>query len=108
VKGKDCVIVDDMIDTAGTFVAAADILKENGAKGIYGVATHGIFSEPALQRIENSAFTKVVVTNTVPINTNGITNKIEVLSVAKLIADAINAVAKGRSVSALFEGQNQF
>jgi ribose-phosphate pyrophosphokinase len=108
VEGRDCVIVDDMIDTAGTFVAAADLLKEKGAKRIYGLATHGIFSEPALQRIQDSAFEKVVVTNTVPIQTNGITDKIEVLSVAKMIADAINAVAKGRSVSALFEGQNQF
>jgi ribose-phosphate pyrophosphokinase len=108
VTGKDCVIVDDMIDTAGTFCAAADILKEKGAKRIYGLATHGIFSDPALQRIEDSAFEKVVVTNTVPINPNGITKKVEVLSVARLLADAINAVAQGSSVSALFEGQNQF
>ena len=107
VKGKNCVIVDDMIDTAGTFTAAADILKEKGAGKIYGLATHGIFSDPALQRIEDSAFEKVVVTNTVPIDTDGITSKVEVLSVAKLIADAINAVAHGNSVSALFEGQNQ-
>jgi ribose-phosphate pyrophosphokinase len=107
VEGKDCVIVDDMIDTAGTFVAAADILKEKGAKRIYGLATHGIFSAPALERIEKSAFEKVVVTNTVPINPNGITKKIEILSVAQLLADAINAVAQGSSVSALFEGQNQ-
>jgi ribose-phosphate pyrophosphokinase len=97
-----------MIDTAGTFCAAADILKEKGAKRIYGLATHGIFSDPALQRIEDSAFEKVVVTNTVPINPNGITKKVEVLSVARLLADAINAVAQGSSVSALFEGQNQF
>ena len=107
VKGKDCVIVDDMIDTAGTFCAAADLLKEKGAKSIYGLATHGIFSEPALERIEASAFKKVVVTNTVPIDTKGITNKVDVLSVAKLLADAINAVANSQSVSALFEGQNQ-
>lgn len=107
VKDRDCVIIDDMIDTAGTFCAAADMLKERGAKKIYGLATHGIFSEPALQRIEDSSFEKVVVTNTVPVDTHGVTKKVEVLSVAKLLADAIQAVASGGSVSALFEGQNQ-
>lgn len=107
VDGRNCVIIDDMIDTAGTFCAAADLLKEKGAKTIYGLATHGIFSEPALERIEASAFEKIVVTNTVPVDTHGITKKVEVLSVAKLLADAINAVATSRSVSALFEGQNQ-
>ncbi|HMH31338.1 MAG TPA: ribose-phosphate pyrophosphokinase, partial [Methylomirabilota bacterium] len=105
VKGRDCVIIDDMIDTAGTFCAAADMLKEKGAKSIYGLATHGIFSEPALERIEKSSFTKVVVTNTVPIDTKGITKKVEVLSVAQLLGDAINAVSIGSSVSDLFEGQ---
>jgi ribose-phosphate pyrophosphokinase len=107
VKGRDCVIIDDMIDTAGTFCAAADMLKERGAGKIYGLATHGIFSEPSLERIEASAFESVVVTNTVPIDTKGITKKVEVLSVAKLLADAIAAVNDARSVSALFEGQNQ-
>jgi ribose-phosphate pyrophosphokinase len=107
VEGRNCVIIDDMIDTAGTFCAAADLLKEKGAKTVYGLATHGIFSEPALERIESSAFEKIVVTNTVPIDTRGITKKVEVLSVAPLIADAIRAVAESRSVSALFEGENQ-
>jgi ribose-phosphate pyrophosphokinase len=107
VQGKTCVIIDDMIDTAGTFCAAADLLKEKGANTIYGLATHGIFSDPALERIEASAFQKVVVTNTVPIDNKGITGKVEVLSVAKLVADAIEAVANGSSVSALFEGENQ-
>jgi ribose-phosphate pyrophosphokinase len=107
VQDRNCVIIDDMIDTAGTFCAAAEMLKDNGAKTIYGLATHGIFSEPALQRIEDSAFEKVAVTNTVPIATHGITKKVEVLSVAKLIADAIQAIVSSSSVSALFEGQNQ-
>jgi ribose-phosphate pyrophosphokinase len=107
VKGKDCVIVDDMIDTAGTFCAAAEMLKEKGAANVYGLATHGIFSSPALKRIEASPFKKVIVTNTVPIEAEGITDKVEVLSVAKLLADAISAVSDARSVSALFEGQNQ-
>ncbi len=107
VKGKNCVIIDDMIDTAGTFCAAADMLRDNGAKTVYGLATHGILSGEALERIEKSAFEKVVVTNTVPIDTKGITKKIEVLSVAPLLADAINAVATSDSVSAIFEGENQ-
>jgi ribose-phosphate pyrophosphokinase len=108
VKGKDCVVVDDMIDTAGTFCATAEMLKEKGANKVYGLATHGIFSEPALERIEDSPFEQVIVTNTVPIETAGITNKIVVLSVAKMLADAIDAVNHAQSVSALFEGQNQF
>jgi ribose-phosphate pyrophosphokinase len=107
VENRSCIIIDDMIDTAGTFCAAADLLRERGAKTIYGLATHGIFSGGALELIESSAFEKVVVTNTVPIDTKGITKKIEVLSVAKLLADAMQAIATGKSVSALFEGQNQ-
>jgi ribose-phosphate pyrophosphokinase len=107
VSGRKCVIIDDMIDTAGTFCAAADMLKENGALTIYGLATHGIFSDNALDKIEASAFEKVVVTNTLPIDTHGITKKVEILSVAKILADAISAVASSSSVSAIFEGQNQ-
>lgn len=107
VSGRTCVIIDDMIDTAGTFCAAADMLKEQGAKTVYGLASHGIFSEPALDRIEASAFEKVVVTNTVPINTKHKTSKVEILSVAQLLADAIDAVASGNSLSAIFEGENQ-
>ncbi len=107
VTGRTCVIIDDMIDTAGTFCAVANLLKERGAKTVYGLATHGIFSAQAFELIEQSAFKQVIVTNTVPVDSEGKTNKIEVLSVAKLIADAINAVANSQSVSALFEGQNQ-
>jgi ribose-phosphate pyrophosphokinase len=107
VKGRNCVIIDDMIDTAATFCAAADMLKEHGAKVVYGLATHGILSADACERIEASSFEKVVVTNTVPVDTRGLTKKVEVLSVAKLLADAIYAVATSSSVSAIFEGQNQ-
>jgi ribose-phosphate pyrophosphokinase len=107
VEGRDCVVNDDMIDTAGTFCAAAEMLKERGARRVFGFATHGVFSEPALERIEASPFEKVAITNTVPINAEGLTDKIEVLSVAPLLADAISAVANSQSVSALFEGQNQ-
>ena len=107
VEGRNCVIIDDMIDTAGTFCAAADMLKDRGVNKVYGLSTHGIFSSSALAKIEASAFEKVVVTNTVPVETGDITDKVEVLSVARLLADAIQAVAIGSSVSAIFEGENQ-
>jgi len=107
VAGRTCVIIDDMIDTASTFCAAADMLKEKGAKSVFGLATHGILSGSALERIEKSAYEKVVVTNTVPIDSKNITNKIEVLSVAQLLANAIQAVANNTSVSAIFEDENQ-
>ena len=107
VKGKTCVLIDDMIDTAGTICAAADLLSERGAKAIYGVATHGIFSDPACERIKKSAFTKIIVTNTLPISCDPKKSKIEVISVAPLLASAIEAVFERRSVSALFDGKNQ-
>jgi ribose-phosphate pyrophosphokinase len=109
VKGKVCVTVDDMIDTAGTIVTAADLLLSQGAKEIYGLATHGVFSEPALERLEKSAFTKIITTDTLPTAAQGAktTSKIETLSIAPLIADAIAAIAADESVSALFEGDNQ-
>lgn len=107
VKGKICVMIDDMIDTAGTICAAAEMLSKNGAKEIYGIATHGVLSKPALERIEESAFTKVIVTNTLPVDCGKKECKVEVLSVAPLIADAIGAVFAGLSVSAIFDGQNQ-
>lgn len=105
VKGKQCVVIDDMIDTAGTMCAAATILKEHGAKSIYGLATHGVLSDPALERIEASDFKKVVVTDTLPLPKKS--KKIKVLPIGQLLADAISAVHSGDSVSALFGGKNQ-
>jgi ribose-phosphate pyrophosphokinase len=109
VGAKICIVIDDMIDTAGTICAAATILAENGAKTIYGMATHGILSDPAMERIEASDFKKVIITDTLPISPKvKKSRKIEVLPVAPLIADAIHAVFTGNSVSALFDGKNQF
>ncbi len=107
VKGKVCITVDDMIDTAGTICTAAELLLKRGAKEIYGLSTHGVFSEPALQRIKESAFTKIVVTDTLPTDAHLKEKKIETLSIAPLIAGAIGAVFADESLSALFEGNNQ-
>lgn len=108
VKNKICILTDDMIDTAGTICAAANILAEHGAKEIYGIAAHGVLSDPAIDRIQASAFTKVIITNTLPQDHLKEYKKIEVLSIAPLIAEAMSAVFAGASVSALFGGNNQF
>jgi ribose-phosphate pyrophosphokinase len=106
VKDKTCLVIDDMVDTAGTLCAAADLLAERGAKEIYGVATHGILSEPAIERIEASAFKQIIFTDTLP-PPHTKSKKFKSLSIAPLIADAIGAVYAGESLSALFDGKNQ-
>lgn len=106
VKDRVCVVVDDMIDTAGTVCAAADLLMENGAQAIYGAATHAILSDPAMERIEKSAFEKIIITDTLPLAKTSA--KLQVISVAPLLAQAMSAVHAGDSVSALFDGKNQF
>jgi ribose-phosphate pyrophosphokinase len=107
VEGRHCVITDDMIDTAGTIVAAADILMSRGATEVWAMATHGVLSGPAIDRLKNSVISKVVITNTLPLPPEKQIDKIEVLSVAKLIADAISAVFDDTSVSEIFGGENQ-
>ena len=107
VAGKRCVLFDDMIDTAGTIVAAADLLKEEGAIDVWAMATHGVLSDPATERLKNSVLSKVVITNTLPLPSEKQIDKIEVLSIAKLVADAISAVFEDTSVSEIFGGENQ-
>ena len=106
VEGRTCVLIDDMIDTAGTIVAAADLLAERGATEVWAMATHAVLSDPAVDRLKNSALSKVVVTNTLPIPPDRRFDKLEVLSVAKLISDAIDAVFEDTSVSEIFGGDN--
>lgn len=106
VSGKNCVIIDDMIDTAGTLCSAAELLKISGAKEIHGIATHGLFSPPAAERINSSPFNSIIVTDTLPVRQT--INNLEILPVAPLIARSIKASQKGESLSALFNGQNQF
>lgn len=106
VQGKTCIIMDDMIDTAGTICAAADLLRDHGAAVVYGVATHGVFSQPAMERIESSAFAKVFTSDTLPLPQPA-SSKIEIVSIANNFASAIKAVYEGESVSELFDGKNQ-
>jgi ribose-phosphate pyrophosphokinase len=107
VKGRVCVLVDDQISTAGTICAAADQLMAHGASEVHVVATHGIFADPALDRIKNSSISRVVVTDTVPLADDQHLDKIEVLSVAGIIGDALTAVFEDTSVSEIFGGENQ-
>jgi ribose-phosphate pyrophosphokinase len=107
VDGRMCVLIDDMIDTASTICAAADILMENGATEVWAIATHAVLSEPAVDRLKNSQISRVVVTDTLPLPPEKQIDKIEVCSVARIIADAIDAVFEDTSVSEIFGGENQ-
>ncbi len=107
VEGRTCVVVDDMIDTAGTICAAAEILKATGAAEVLAVATHGVLSGPAIDRLERSALSTVAVTDTLPLPDGHGGSKLTVLSVATIIADAIRAVFEDSSVSEIFGGENQ-
>lgn len=106
VRGRTCVLIDDMIDTAGTITAAAATLKAQGAKRIIAVATHGVLSGPALERLAASDFDEVVLTDTLPTAVAAAKecSKITVLSAAPFLADAIRAVFSGGSVTTMFEG----
>jgi ribose-phosphate pyrophosphokinase len=106
VEGRRCVLIDDMVDTAGTAVAAADILVENGATEVWLMATHGLLSGPAVDRLNSSKVARVVVTNTVPPPVERLAN-LEVLSVAPVIAKSLDAVFEDTSVSEIFGGENQ-
>ncbi|GIU89061.1 MAG: ribose-phosphate pyrophosphokinase [Acidimicrobiia bacterium] len=106
IDGRTCVIVDDMIDTAGTVVSAANLLIDRGAREVYIAATHGLLSGPAVDRLKNAPIREVVVTNTVPIPSEKRFDGLRVLSIAPLVAEAIDAVFEDRSVSELFGGDN--
>jgi ribose-phosphate pyrophosphokinase len=107
IDGRNCVIMDDMIDTAGTLVKAAEVLKERGAKRVYAYCTHAVFSGPAIERIAKSDLDEVVITNTIPMNDAAKANKkIRQLSVAFLFAETIRRITDGESVTSLFAEQN--
>jgi len=104
VRGRTCVLVDDMIDTGGTIVQAAEALFENGAKDVIVTATHGLLSGPAVERLSNSGITEVVVTDTLPIPEEKRFDRLTVLSIAPLIARAVREVFDDGSVTSLFQG----
>ncbi len=106
VEGRVCLLVDDMIDTAGTICLAAQTLKDHGAKAVIAAATHPVLSGPAAQRLNASAFEEVIVTNTLPISDGVNIPKLTVLSVAPLIAQAIEQVFTDGSVTSLFDGHH--
>ncbi|MBI1351965.1 MAG: ribose-phosphate diphosphokinase [Actinomycetales bacterium] len=103
VEGRVCVLVDDMIDTGGTIVKAAETLFENGAKDVIVAATHAILSDPAKERLQNSQISEVVVTNTLPISPECEFEKLTVLSIAPILAKAITEVFTDGSVTSMFE-----
>ena len=103
VKGKKCILIDDMIDTAGTICHAADALAEAGATAVYASCTHPVLSGPALENIEKSAIEKLVVLDTIYLPEERLIDKIEQISIAELIAEAITRVHEKRPLSPLFE-----
>lgn len=102
VAGKDVILVDDMIDTAGTIVKAAQVFKERGATSVTAFCTHPVLSGPAYERIENGALDELVVTDTIPIKLDQPINKIKILSVAPLFGEVIRRVYHDESVNSLF------
>ncbi len=101
--GKDVLIIDDMIDTAGTLVNAAEAAMKNGAKSVIAVATHPLLSGPAVERLEQSPISKLIVTDTVTIPEEKKLKNMKIVTVAEIFAEAINRIHKGESVSSLFE-----
>lgn len=103
IEGKNAILVDDIVDTAGTITKAAQVLKEFGAKSVYACATHGVLSGPAIQRIEDSVIEKFVFTDTIPFTEEKLIDKIEVVSIAPIFAEAIRRIHLNESVSILFD-----
>ncbi|MEL7155844.1 MAG: ribose-phosphate diphosphokinase [Actinomycetota bacterium] len=106
VAGRSCVLIDDMIDTAGTICQAAELLMDRGAANVSAAATHGVFSGPAVERLTDSKLDRVIVTDTLPIRPTKDFDKLEILSVSPIIADAIRAVFEDTSVSRIFDGRH--
>jgi len=107
VEGRHCVLIDDMIDTAGTITAAAELLTKRGATEVWVAATHLVLSDPATERLKNSSIARLVGTNTIPLPPERELPIIEQLSVAPLIGEVISAIFEDQSVSEIFGGENQ-
>ena len=106
VAGRRCILTDDMIDTGGTIVSAAEILLDRGATEVWAMATHGVLSGPAIDRLKNAPLERLILTNTLPLPAEKQLPNIEVLSIAPLIAEALSAVFDDTSVSEIFGGEN--
>jgi ribose-phosphate pyrophosphokinase len=102
VKGKTAVLVDDMIDTAGTIVAGANLLKQQGARQVYACATHAVFSPPAIERLSSGVLEEVIVTNTIPVAESDHFKQLTILSVANLLGETIWRIHEDSSVSSMF------
>ncbi|MDP9406105.1 MAG: ribose-phosphate pyrophosphokinase [Actinomycetota bacterium] len=107
VEGRTCVLVDDIIDTAGTICGAAEALRDHGARSVIAVATHPVLAGPAIDRLAASPLERVVVTNTLPLPAGCSLAKIEVVSVASIVASTMKAIFEDESVSDLFDDDNQ-
>ena len=103
IEGKNVILIDDIIDTAGTIAMAASVLKNFGAKKVYGAATHGVLSGPAIDRINESELERFIITDTIPLPKEKKIDKIEIVSVSGLFAEAIKRIHSNESVSKLFE-----
>ncbi|KUO75512.1 MAG: ribose-phosphate pyrophosphokinase [Clostridia bacterium BRH_c25] len=103
IENRDCIVVDDIVDTAGSIVNAAKVLKDMGGKDIYVACTHPVLSGPAFERIQDSVIKELIVTNTIPLPANKPMDRIKVLSVASLFAEAIKRIYEGLSLSKLFD-----
>jgi ribose-phosphate pyrophosphokinase len=106
VTGQTCVVIDDMIDTAGTITKAVDALFEEGAREVIVASTHAVLSGPAIDRLKNSRVSEVVVTNTLPIPEESKFDRLTILSIAPLLARAIREVFEDGSVTSLFDGHS--
>jgi ribose-phosphate pyrophosphokinase len=106
VEGRHCVLIDDLIDTAGTIVASCDLLKAHGASEIWVMATHAVFSDPAIERLTHAPVSRVIVTDTLPLPVERQFEGLEILSIAPIIANAIAAIFDDSSVSEIFGGEN--
>ncbi len=102
VEGKVAILLDDMIDTAGTITQSAEALKREGAREVYACCTHAVLSGPAIERLNDSCINEVVVTNTINPENYRACNKVKVLSVAPILGESIKRIHHGESVSSLF------
>ena len=102
-QDKHAIIIDDMIDTAGTICNAAQTAIDQGAKSVIAMATHPVLSGPAIERLDNSALSRVIVCDTIDLNQNKKFNKLEIISVQKVFAEAIQHIVDGTSLSSMFK-----